>query len=99
MGVLQIGMELDRWLANHRPHLTCTAAVQRHSGALYQVQEHCIRYSAQEMGEYKSGSPTSTSGGRIRSVGKPDLGYMVGVAKYQHGGSLAKKSCMRDWDT
>ena len=22
MGVLQIGMELDRWLANHRPHLT-----------------------------------------------------------------------------
>ena len=22
VGVLQIGMELDRWLANHRPHLT-----------------------------------------------------------------------------
>ena len=74
VAVLQIGMELDRWLANHRPHLTCTAAVQRHSGALYQVQEHCIRYSTQEMGEYKSGSPTSTSGGSIRSVGKLDLG-------------------------
>ena len=61
VAVLQIGMELDRWLANHRPHLTCTAS-----------QWYTVPGTVHKRWGNTSQVPHSTSGGSIRSVGKPD---------------------------